>query len=483
MAAKDLVFVHGWSVHHTDTYGRLPERLVSVGAEHGLNFNVRNIVLGRYISFNDEVRVSDLVAAMEAAVQDLGLTDFYCVTHSTGGPVVREWARLFYGERACPLSHLVMLAPANFGSALAQLGKSRVSRIKSWFSGVEPGQSVLNWLELGSDEALETNLAWIKEGALRRHRRGYFPFVVTGQTIDRKLYDNLNTYTGESGSDGVVRVAAANLNSTYVRLTDTNSAEPDADGFVELDVDAAVDAPRTALLVAAGRAHSGKDIGIMRSVKSTDRDRANQPTVDAIIECFKVTKPAEYGALTTRFVKRTETTQEAERVEVEDGIFRDRVFFNDPHCQVIFRILDSDGHPVDDYDIVLTSGELGPNGLPEGFFKDRQRNSRNPGVVTYYFNYAAMIGCAAIPDRRAALPGCSDLGIELHARPTDGFVRFRPARIRASAEVLSSVIKANQTAIVDIVLTRAIDTETFRLERTTDRASFKRVRPSGRIIP
>eukprot|EP01031_Cornospumella_fuschlensis_P043536 gene43536-53229_t len=43
-----------------------------------------------------------------------------------------------------------MLAPANFGSALAQLGKGRVGRLKAWFSGVEPGQGVLDWLELGS---------------------------------------------------------------------------------------------------------------------------------------------------------------------------------------------------------------------------------------------------------------------------------------------------------------------------------------------
>ena len=56
--------------------------------------------------------------------------------------------------------------------------------------------------------------------------------MVIGQTIDRKLYDNLNTYTGESGSDGVVRVAAANLNSAYVRLADAGAYGVDA---AELD--------------------------------------------------------------------------------------------------------------------------------------------------------------------------------------------------------------------------------------------------------
>ena len=77
------------------------------------------------------------------------IQEFSCITHSTGGPVVREWVDRFYGARKLrelPLKHLVMLAPANHGSALAVLGKQRLSRMKSWFQGVEPGQKVLDWL-------------------------------------------------------------------------------------------------------------------------------------------------------------------------------------------------------------------------------------------------------------------------------------------------------------------------------------------------
>jgi hypothetical protein len=76
----------------------------------------------------------------------------------------RELGQRFYAvskDRVCPMSHLIMLAPANFGSALAQLGKSRISRLKTWFEGVEPGTGVLDWLELGSPEAWKLNRAWI----------------------------------------------------------------------------------------------------------------------------------------------------------------------------------------------------------------------------------------------------------------------------------------------------------------------------------
>lgn len=95
------------------------------------------------------MRVSDIALAFEAAVKEQ-LGDllksgrrFVCVTHSTGGPVLREWWRRFYqksGAPLCPMSHLIMLAPANYGSALALLGKGRLSRLSSWFNGAEPGK-------------------------------------------------------------------------------------------------------------------------------------------------------------------------------------------------------------------------------------------------------------------------------------------------------------------------------------------------------
>ncbi|MEZ6037932.1 MAG: hypothetical protein R3F29_10655 [Planctomycetota bacterium] len=159
MPPTTIVFVHGWSVTHTDTYGGLPERLAAEARAAGEELAVADLWLGRYVSFRDEVRMPDLAWAMECAVQEqLGellakQQRFAVITHSTGGPVARAWWHEFYATRRkrCPMSHLVMLAPANFGSALAQLGKGRLSRMKSWLSGVEPGQGVLDWLEHGSD--------------------------------------------------------------------------------------------------------------------------------------------------------------------------------------------------------------------------------------------------------------------------------------------------------------------------------------------
>jgi hypothetical protein len=214
-----VVFVHGWSVINTDTYGGLPQALA---ANNGA-VKVTHLFLGKYISFADEVTVDDLARGMQHAVNTEVLPllqpneKFACITHSTGGPVVRCWLELYFKDQLqhCPLQHLIMLAPANHGSALAQLGKGRLSRLVSMAQQVEPGTGVLSWLELGSDQSWQLNLSWLQYACVARQ---FFVTVLTGQSIDRALYDHLNSYTGEPGSDGVVRAAAANMNFALLRL-------------------------------------------------------------------------------------------------------------------------------------------------------------------------------------------------------------------------------------------------------------------------
>jgi hypothetical protein len=55
-----VIFVHGWSVTHTDRYGALPEWLESQAKDKKLDILVGNIYLGRYISFDDTVTVDDI---------------------------------------------------------------------------------------------------------------------------------------------------------------------------------------------------------------------------------------------------------------------------------------------------------------------------------------------------------------------------------------------------------------------------------------
>ncbi len=500
MADRDvlLAFVHGWGVTNTETYGGLPPRLRDEARAQGINLRVRHVLLGKYISFHDEVRLPDLSRAFAQACRDeieprLGNGQrFVCITHSTGGPVIRDWWQRYYRSderRRCPMSHLIMLAPANFGSALAQLGKGRLGRLKAWLGGVEPGQGVLDWLELGSRESWALNESWINERDDAIGANGIFPFVLTGQTIDRKFYDHLNSYTGESGSDGVVRVAAANINARSIRLQQqvprrargSNSLAAPA-----LAVDQVATSPRTVLGIVPGVSHSGRSRGIMRAVRKQAGHRKGKAVVAAILECLSVTSKRDYTRVASAFARDCEACQTVEAVETYTrGEGQTDTVVHDRYSMLTFRVTDDEGYPVTDYDLLLTAGsDSDPDALPRGFFCDRQRNRVDRSALTYFLNHDVMLGA---PERvadggviRPAGQGTSALGLILRPRPGAGFVHYLPCELPATGAFLRQALIPNGTALIDIRVRRIVHKNTFRLGRMVGdktRGDFKRTRP------
>lgn len=501
-----LVFVHGWSVTNTNTYGSLPERLRAEASAAGVDVLVKEIFLGRYISFHDEVRVPDISLAFASAVDDQlsalikNNIRFICITHSTGGPVVRDWWQRYYIDApksgVCPMSHLIMLAPANYGSALAQLGKGRLSRMKSWFGGVEPGQGVLDWLELGSDGAWQLNTNWINMDGKQIGVNGVFPFVLTGQSIDHAIYDNLNTYTGESGSDGVVRVAAANLHGRHIRLEQQqpikrpnpkkNESCWKAD---KLELKNLQEAPATALRVITAKSHSGDKMGIMKSVKKSFNDKKSKETIDSILACIRVNSKTEYNNLTAQFSQQTEQVQIKQKLETVDHLLmRDTYFIRDKYSMVIFRVRDQQGHAVKDFDLILTAGtKSDPNLLPHGFCADKQRNTVNPETITYFFNHDIMKGTKEVLNKkgkviREATVGAKRLGFRILPRPDKGFVHYLPCEVSASEELLENILKPNSTTLVDICLQRLVYKNVMRLDKGTKTRKFSNTEPGDEIV-
>jgi hypothetical protein len=485
---KYLLFIHGWSVTDTGTYGQLPERLA---AELGIA--VHHLYLGKYISFHDEVRLPDIACAMEEAVRrELALAPgerFAAVTHSTGGPVLRAWLDRFHADpaRECPLSHVIHLAAAQFGSALAQLGKGRLSRIKGYFQGVEPGKGVLDWLELGSPESWQLNRRWIAGGATAPAGPPVFSFSLIGQQIDRKLYDNLNTYTGETGSDGVVRVAASNLNASAVRLLQrmptAGQLERGAASALVPDDAGSGESARVPFRLVSGVSHSGERMGIMNSV----RDSGPVPEVVRLIRrCLEVADGDGYRTLAEEFEAENREVVEEERVEIEDRLlFKDRVFFHDSCSMVIVRVTDDHGHVPDDLRITFTAGNNDPNKLPKGFLIDTQRNCRHRGTITFFFNHDVIHGCPAVIREvdgkrhkfRERLEGIDGLGMTVEAFPDTGFARYHPAYVKTSPLILRGIIRPHATVLLDVVLKRIIHRNTMDITRDLRRGSFKRTGP------
>jgi len=461
-----LIFLHGWSVTSTDTYGSLPEILRERAPAAGLTLDLVDLHLGRYISFRNEVRMDDVVRALHHALHETladgrgGIQPFSCITHSTGGPVLRCWMQAFYGTdrlAECPLEKLIMLAPANHGSPLAILGASRLGRLKAWFEGIEPGDGMLRWLELGSEEARVLNHAWLTFRPTASGSR-VRPFVLTGTTIDKKLYDHVNSYTGEPGSDGVVRAAGANLDYSWLSLRQENETLSMTGGgtATRLVYERALRVSEPCpFLIVPGASHSGGNLGILRSPTLANADE--KPVVTAILEALAVSSNAQYADLSQTWSRATESHQ--------TGPGRHRRFF-----QLIVRVTDDRGSAVTDFDFILLGGpRYDPDKLPKGFLLDKQSNRRSPQTVSFYLDFDAMM----------AVKG-NFFGFRVLARPSSGFAWYQPAEFHSTSEQIDTFVDPNTTLYLDITLKRRVDRETARLDPAAQGPmNFNRIPPSG----
>lgn len=461
-----LLFVHGWSVTNTDTYGVLPDVLAKNYGDE-LDLDIEHISLGQYISFKDEVRMCDIVRAFDHAYKEKLEADeeFACITHSTGAPVIREWINTYYGAtniQALKLKQLIMLAPANHGSALAQLGKARLGRVKAWFDGIEPGQGVLDWLELGSTEQWKLNSDWLTY----QQTNHFFPFVITGQSIDKKFYDHVNSYTAEQGTDGVVRVAAANLNYRKVTLLQNPNSlllsKTPANIKIEskeLEIVGDIKKPlfETPLEVLPNTSHSQKNKGIMGSV--TKANYAKKQVVSSIVECLKVKNNSDYTAVTNQMRARTEDVQSSGSKA--------------KYTMVTFRITDTQGMSVNDFDVLLLAGnDYMPDQLPKGFYVDHQKNKTNDNALTYYLNFSKL---SKLKDGK--------IGFRIRTRPEEGFVYYESAEFRSNDLNFTELFVENQTLLVNIVLNRCVSENTFVLsDAANGNVDFKKRTPVDAIL-
>jgi hypothetical protein len=221
MAKACVAILHGWS-----DKGKSFEPLRAFLEPHG--FETQDVFLGNYISMDDDVRVEDVARRMDAVIADLIAqgklrTPFDLIVHSTGALVARQWmVDLLAAGRPIPVKRFVMLAPANYGSKLAAVGKSMIGRLtKGLINRLETGEEMLRALELASP--YQWNLA--RRDVLAPPEAdddlgpygeaGVWPFIIAGT----RAYDSgAQQIVNENGSDGTVRVPAANLNAVGMTI-------------------------------------------------------------------------------------------------------------------------------------------------------------------------------------------------------------------------------------------------------------------------
>ncbi len=240
-----IVIIHGWS-DQASSFNALAEALAA-----RYNVPVTTIDLAQWESMNDEITYDDLVTRMDAAWNDAQLPrgpyQVDVVVHSTGGLLIRDWILRYFAlgvssqigrglpapaksgdlgqGRLPPVKHLVMLAPANFGSPLAAHGTSFIGRVvKGWEPGemFQVGVQLLKGLELASTYTRKL-AQWDRFGSVNLYRTGS---VLVTVLVGNKGYTGISAAANGPGDDGTVRVSTANLNCAFLMadLTDPTQA-------------------------------------------------------------------------------------------------------------------------------------------------------------------------------------------------------------------------------------------------------------------
>ena len=291
--------------------------------------------------------------------------------------------------------------------------------------------------------------------------------MLTGQGIDTKFYDFLNSYLVEPGSDGVVRVCGANLNYRYLALAQTDAVlrkKPLKTRLVA-NPNRPVKATRPVPLGIFSRySHSGDKMGIMRSPNMAPSNP--HPVVDEILKCLAVKSPQQYARRFDELAVLSAGEQLLVPAGKKDKISR--------YTMLVFNLHDQYDNPFDanEYEMVLLAGSnYRPESMPKGFLVDKQLNSANNNLV-YYMDYDKL---------RAIRDGC--FGIRILARPTSGFARYVEGEFQSQGLALDKVFGPNETTYVDVTMQRIIDKNVFRLRRS-DRGheDFKKTQPSGHSI-
>lgn len=337
--ANPILILHGWSDNY-ESFKPLKDWLRAQG------YQADQVFFGDYESMQDDVTFDDLADGLQSRFEEmvkegkiLRLDPFSLdvVVHSTGGLVVRHWLHHYLEDicngdvEKCPIRHLIMLAPANFGSRLAQEGQSGLAKLfKGGVQhGFQTGRAILQGLELGSPITWQiAGQDLFGEQKIYRSIKdqGPFLFVFSGTATYGELKGFVAPGANEDGSDGTVRAASASLNSIKIVVNCYNQPKPNVDRGNYDPI---------AFALVSGKNHT--------EIVPRDAGKAH-PTFEKIKQCLSVNKDQEYEGLRLQFEADNKAFYDGEKGKEDDQ----RVH---RYQQFLVHVSDDMQNEVDDYRI------------------------------------------------------------------------------------------------------------------------------------
>jgi pimeloyl-ACP methyl ester carboxylesterase len=441
-----LIILHGWS-DTSKSFQSLADYLKAQG------FKVVEIWLGDYISMHDKIEMKDIGFGFIRALADqkieIARHSFDLIVHSTGGLVAREFLRQTCtradGTRDAtrtPVRRLCMLAPANFGSPLAALGKSVIGRIlKGWRWDLrhlgETGQRILDCLELASpyswqlavDDLFDPNFPVFDPNN-----------VLATVMVGSAPYTGIREIAHEPGSDGTVRVSTANLNAHYLLVDFVDPEKPVLKKRTDVT-------HRIAFAVFA-RNHS--------TIHDPNEEVQHAEWEKTLLDSLSVT-PANYPTHVQECEHLTAATFAAHP--------------NDPnfhqYMHVVFRVRDQFGAGIMDYVIDFYD----PDDRRDVAFREMHGKVIEK-VTTYSLDSSYRSFLLDMTDLLGFLNSKPDYEIDLSvaaARLSDDIGFRNPSNKALGLDVFHSkekiFIYPNEPVLVELILYRDPDKRVFRLKR------------------
>jgi hypothetical protein len=409
---------------------------------------VVTIHLGNYVSLEDAVTIPDLAKAFARALTKKKIStaagSIDLIVHSTGSLVAREWLTRFYLEPglACPVRHYLMLAPANFGSPLAAMGKTMLGRVlKGWKSGFESGRQVLNALEMGSPYTRD-----LARRDLFGPRSFYDPAVcMAAVLVGSKPYQaGLRQIVDRNGGDGTVYVCTANLNSSGLTLRFGHANESTV---VE-------EWTRSAKPVAFGVFPDRDHETITRP------DQGKKSLGNLVLEFLKLDSAEQYADFSAKCDELTAHTLPPNP---------DREIYH-TYQNLAARVTDDLGHPVKDYFLEFYEH---PAKKSDEQKIDRLMIRMHREVLEDVHTYGPDPSCRSLlfdlTDLRKTIAGGKKLMFSLSAAPLSPLISFSAGATNDVSELAlhgsqaKTLWRDNQTLIADLVIQRLQAPNVFEL--------------------
>ena len=479
---KPIVLIHGYSSESKgstakdikEIYHSLPNDLrKKFGSDQ-----IEEIDLSRWLSLEDGVTIDDISFALNRALisdkfRHLLDNGFHVIIHSTGALIIRNWIRKYTTPGACQVERVIYLAGANFGSGWAHIGSAQLSRWgREILKDEEAGVKILSALEFGSGWTLDLHRHFMTDKQAMRIDYKVEEFCIIGSQAQERWFPIPVRYAKEDGADGVVRVSGCNLNINYLQLKATDAGKSISWNDLEKAIDK--DKPlsyyqfaetwqatesldsQIPFAIPYDCAHSGADTGIVSGKDNRDQlltlisSALSKTSWQNKIKFFDNETADTYKKAASRsvrpFWKKLITQPSAQY---------------DPHAQIIFRVVDQFGDPVNSYDIYFDSVEnQRDKSTPLNLLMEHKHvNSKDPNIICFYlrtekYNKARAKDSDPYPwdNRITEVNGCH-LEISATEKETDD-IKYLPLRIEFSSDQLKQWIRSHETTIIDVELQR-----------------------------